>query len=145
MKTINMLGVDYTEDKIQVLVDYINHMEKTVGPISRIDSLVEYMIKSQKVSDEYLANQTEENKQILEHFSKARVKLKKELPAVKLTVNSALVISYSLVSSIVPFALNLGICAVLAKMVTNNIREMADKNAYIKIEKIIKEEYLKED
>ena len=145
MKTINMLGVDYTEDKIQVLVDYINHMEKTMGPISRIDSLVEYMIKSQKVSDEYLANQTEENKQILEHFSKARVKLKKELPAVKLTVNSALVISYSLVSSIVPFALNLGICAVLAKMVTNNIREMADKNAYIKIEKIIKEEYLKED
>lgn len=145
MKTINMLGVDYTEDKIQVLVDYINHMEKTMGPISRIDSLVEYMIKSQKVSDEYLANQTEENKQILEHFSKARVKLKRELPAVKLTVNSALVISYSLVSSLVPFALNLGICAVLAKMVTNNIRDIADKNAYIKIEKIIKEEYLKED
>ncbi len=145
MKTINMLGVDYTEDKIQVLVDYINHMERTMGPISRIDSLVEYMIKSQKVSDEYLANQTEENKQILEHFSKARVKLKRELPAVKLTVNSALVISYSLVSSLVPFALNLGICAVLAKMVTNNIRDIADKNAYIKIEKIIKEEYLKED
>lgn len=144
MKTINLLGVDYTEDKIQVLINYVNYMEKTMGPISRIDSLVEYMIKSQKVSDEYLAAQSEEDREVLKHFADARIQFIKEHPAAKLTVNSILVFSYGLISALVPPVVNLGICAVLAKFITNNIREMADKKAYMKIEQIVRQE-LKED
>ena len=48
-KVINLLGVDYTEEKIQVLIDYLNHMEREMGPMSRTGSIIEYVIKSQQV------------------------------------------------------------------------------------------------
>lgn len=145
MKAINMLGVDYTEEKIQVLKNYIEHMNSQMGPISRIDSLIEYMIKSKQVSDAYIAEQSEEDKEILAHFAEARDKLSKEHPGMKLAFNSVLVLSYGMISSIVPPVMNLGICAVLAGMVTGNVRKMADKNAFLKIKNIVTENLNKED
>lgn len=145
MKTINMLGVDYTEEKIQVLIDYLNHMERQMAPLSRIDSLIEYMIKSQQVSDAYMAEQSEEDRELLMHFAEARSKFSKECPGFKLALNSILVVSYGMVSSVVPPLLNLGICAIFAKIVTNNIIQMSDKNAFLKIRDIILEKNNKED
>lgn len=145
MKTINMLGVDYTEEKIQVLSNYLNHMNSQMGPLSRMDSLIEYMIKSQQVSDAYMAEQSEEDKELLMHFAEARDKFSRECPGFKLALNSILVVSYGMVSSVVPPLLNLGICAIFAKMVTNNIIQMSDKNAFLKIRDIIMEKYNKED
>lgn len=145
MKTINMLGVDYTEEKIQVLSNYLNHMNSQMGPLSRMDSLIEYMIKSQQVSDAYIAEQSEEDKELLMHFAEARNKFSREYPGFKLAINSVLVVSYGMISSVVPPLLNLGICAIFAKMVTNNIIQMSDKNAFLKIKNIIMEKYDKED
>ena len=145
MKAINMLGVDYTEEKIQVLSNYLNHMNSQMGPLSRMDSLIEYMIKSQQVSDAYMAEQSEEDKELLMHFAEAKDKLSKEYPGMKLAFNSVLVLSYGMISSIVPPVMNLGICAVLAGMVTGNVRKMADKNAFLKIKNIVTENLNKED
>lgn len=145
MKTINMLGVDYTEEKIQVLSNYLDHMNSQMGPLSRMDSLIEYMIKSQQVSDAYMAEQPEEDRELLMHFAEARDKFSRECPGFKLVLNSILVVSYGMVSSVVPPLLNLGICAIFAKVVTNNIIQMSDKNAFLKIRDIILEKNNKED
>lgn len=138
-KVISLLGVDYTEEKIQVLIDYLNHMEREVGPVSRIDSIIEYIIKSQKVSEEYLANQSKEDIELLEHFAEARKIVSKNRPKLKLLINVVAVLTYATMSATVPPIVNLGVCAVLAKFVTNNIRNLSEKNAYNKIERLIKE------
>lgn len=138
-KVINLLGVDYTEEKIQVLIDYLNHMEREVGPMSRTGSIIEYIIKSQQVSDAYMAEQSEEDVELLEHFATARQTVGKNYPNVKLLINAIAVLTYSVIPVAVPPIVNLGVCAILAKFVTNNIRNLSEKNAYNKIERLIKE------
>ena len=137
-KVINLLGVDYTEEKIQVLIDYLNHMEREMGPLSRIDSLIAYMIKSQQVSDAYMAEQSEEDVKLLEHFATARETVGKNHPKLKLLINTITVLAYGSMSVAIPPIVNLGVCAILAKFVTNNIRNLSEENAYNKIERLIK-------
>lgn len=138
-KVINLLGVDYTEERIQVLIDYLNHMTRTMGSINQVNSVVEYIAKSEQVSDEYLAKQPAEDTEILEHFAAARKIVGRSFPKTKLLINAFAVAAYGTVSAAVPPALNLGVCAVLAKFVTNNIRNLSEKNAYNKIERLVKE------
>ena len=139
-KVISLLGVDYTEEKIQVLINYINHMEDAVGAFDRKnESIIEYMIKSQQASDKYLVNQSKEDTELLEHFANARNKLDNSSPIIKLLMNTFIVLAYGTVSATVPPVLNLSICAILAKFVTDNIKKAIDKNAYNKIIKIVKE------
>jgi hypothetical protein len=138
-KVISLLGVDYTEEKIQVLIDYLNHMEREVGPMSRTGSIIEYIIKSQQISDAYMAEQSKEDIELLEHFAAARETVGKNHPKLKLLINAITVLTYGTMSVAVPPIVNLGICAVLAKFVTNNIRNLSEKNAYNKIERLIKE------
>lgn len=138
-KVISLLGVDYTEEKIQVLIDYLNHMEREVGPVSQTNSIIEYIAKSQKVSKEYLANQSKEDTELLEHFAAARKIVGRNCPKLKLLIDAIAVLTYSTMSVAIPPIVNLGVCAVLAKFVTNNIRNLSEKNAYNKIERLIKE------
>ena len=138
-KVINLLGVDYTEEKIQVLIDYLNHMEREMGPMSRTGSIIEYVIKSQQVSDAYMAEQSKEDIELLEHFATAREVVGKNNPKLKLLINAITVLAYSSMSVAIPPIVNLGVCAILAKFVTNNIRNLSEKNAYNKIERLIKE------
>lgn len=138
-KVINLLGVDYTEEKILVLINYLNHMTRTMGPMSRTDSIIEYIKRSEQVSDEYLAKQPVEDAELLEHFAEARKIVGKTNPAFRLLINAFAVAVYGSVSAMVPPVLNLGVCAILAKFITDNIRNLSEKNAYNKIERLIRE------
>lgn len=140
MKTINMLGVDYTEDKIQVLIKYLHYMDQAMKPMSH-DSLIEYIAQEQRITKDYINNQSEEDKALLIHFAESSRLLNHKLPGTSLITDGLFIMYYSTVAYMVPSALNLGICAVLAAFVTKNIKQMSDKNAYNQIMREIKIRY----
>lgn len=136
MKNIELLGIDYTEEMIDVLADFEQHMNdmftnKIINRDGTLESIMEE-IEDEKVR--YFNRLDEDDKFVLAHFIKAGMISQNTHPIVGIALMIPIVAATCFIAS---FGAKIFISAMVAGVLTYEFKALFEKNAYNKIMKII--------
>ncbi len=133
MKAINLMGMKYTEDMINVLRRYDKHMKdssmKTIEEDGGISILDIYVAR-----EEYLALLNDEEANIIDGFIEIGTFLSKRHPIVNIIFGIGMVALTCLIDI---FAVKMLFSVLVAGILTIEIRTLAGKRAYKKIMNLI--------
>lgn len=133
MKNICMLGKEYGEREINILVEFDRYMTNKF-----MSKLLEGNLTPNEIIEErdmYIKNANEEESEVITHYISANA-LNNSKPLLDMLVAIPCTILTSLISI---FAIRLILSMVIAGMLTIQTKMFLDKRAYKKIMKLIKE------
>lgn len=133
MKAINLMGMKYTEDMINVLRRYDKHMKdssiKTIEEDGGISILDIYLARK-----EYLASLNNEEADIIDSFIEIGTFLSKRHPVINIILAIGMIALTCLMDI---FAIKMLSSVLIAIILTMETRTLADKRAYKKIMNLI--------
>lgn len=133
MKAINLMGMKYTEDMINVLRRYDKHMKdssiKTIEEDGSISILDIYMARK-----EYLESLNNEEADIIDNFIEIGSFLSRCHPVINIIFAISIIALTCLMDV---FAIKMLFSVLVAGMLTIELRTLAGKHAYKKIMKLI--------
>lgn len=133
MKAINLMGMKYTEDMINVLRRYDKHMKdssiKTIEEDGNISILDIYMARK-----EYLESLNNEEADIIDNFIEIGSFLSRCHPVINIIFAISIIALTCLMDV---FAIKMLFSVLVAGMLTIELRTLAGKRAYKKIMKLI--------
>lgn len=133
MKAINLMGMKYTEDMINVLRRYDKHMKnssiKTIEEDGGISILDIYMARK-----EYLESLNNEEADIIDNFIEIGSFLSRRHPVINIILAIGMIALTCLMDI---FAIKMLFSVLVAGILTIELRTLAGKRAYKKIMKLI--------
>lgn len=130
MKNIELLGLSYTEEMIDVLVRFQKHMEnKFADKITSISEMQDIMDEQRR----YYNNLNEDEQFIIAHFSRA-TSIDGMHPVFGMLVMIPIIFGTCFIAS---FGIKVLLSAMIAGVLTIEIKILCDKLAYKKIINII--------
>lgn len=137
MKTMNLMGVEYTEDKIKVLREYNRHMINEIsGAIYNKDSITPLDILN--IRNDYLNGLSTEDCKTVNDFIDAGALLRDRTPILNILFSNVLL---ALSCTIEVFAFKIIISVLIAGLLTIELKTLANKYMYKKIMKEIKKDW----
>ena len=134
MKTMNLMGVEYTEDKINVLREYNRHMVNEVGnTIYNKNRVTPFDIMI--IRKKYLDNLNAEDCETINGFINAGALLRDRTPILNILLGNVLL---ALSCTIEVFAFKIILSVLIAGLLTIELKTLANKYMYKKIMKEIK-------
>ena len=133
MRTINLLGLEYTEEMIDMLVKFDKHMNnKFAEKMVKGDLLTMDDIETER--EAYIEKLDEHEGLVVKHFVSASF-LNKQNPIMGMLPSIPAIMFTCLIDI---FAIRLIVSALIAGVLTIELKMFADKRAYKKIMNIIK-------
>ena len=137
MKTMNLMGVEYTEDKIKVLREYNKHMMSEISDtIYNKDSITPLDILN--IRNDYLNSLSTEDCETVNDFINAGALLRERTPILNILFSNVLLV---LSCTIEIFAFKIIISILIAGLLTIELKTLANKHMYKKIMKEIKRDW----
>lgn len=137
MKTMNLMGVEYTEDKIKVLREYNRHMMSEIsGTIYNKDSITPLDILN--IRNDYLNSLSNEDCETVNDFINAGALLRERTPILNILFSNVLL---ALSCTIEVFAFKIILSVLIAGLLTIELKTLANKYMYKKIMEEIKKDW----
>lgn len=137
MKAMNLMGIEYTEDKIKVLREYNRHMISEIsGAIYNKDSITPLEIMN--IRNDYLNSLSTEDCETINDFIDAGARLRERTPIINILFGIGLL---ALSCTIEVFAFKIILSVLIAGLLTIELKTLANKHMYKKIMKEIKRDW----